>query len=308
MESHSIQRGQGTDVVFCSDNNYLPHCASAVVSLLENEPRVDPVFVIVSGIDQSAVSDFTAHIWKSFQKKVEILEASQERLEKVHTSGHINSSTYLRFMVPELLPLDVQFVLYLDSDLIVTGPFVDLLPLDQIGDEERDPLEEEPALWAVPEEVGGHLREKGFDVEQYFNAGVLFVNVPMWRKERLSQRLFEAEALYREDIVFWDQDVLNIVLAGRWREMNRALNGLWHNRDDATRIVHFSSNRKPWHFGAARSERYLYASYRRKTNFLPYRKEWNTVSFLSGKLPQPVFLLLKVAKNKLMGLWKTRAQ
>ena len=56
---------------------------------------------------------------------------------------------------------------------------------------------------------------------KYFNAGVLLINMDEWRKNHHGDCLRSFAATFGDDVSlkYSNQDVLNIVLAGHWREL-----------------------------------------------------------------------------------------
>jgi lipopolysaccharide biosynthesis glycosyltransferase len=102
-------------------------------------------------------------------------------------------------------------------------------------------------------------RAVGLDPDTpYFNAGVMVVDLPLWRS--LDIRTQAIAYLQRTDITvtLFDQEALNAVVAGRWRELPPIWNATryWyksHRRTgpyasvlDEARILHFLSEDKPW--------------------------------------------------------------
>ena len=43
----------------------------------------------------------------------------------------------------------------------------------------------------------------------YFNAGVMFIDYEKWKNETSVREFLELIDLYKDKIIFWDQDVLN---------------------------------------------------------------------------------------------------
>src|SRR6202035_1702072 len=82
----------------------------------------------------------------------------------------------------------------------------------------------EPTMWA-------RLGALGIaDPHQYFNAGVLLMNLSLMRNEQTVdkiERLVEAKG---DELTWFDQDALNVVTAGRWSPLHprwNAQNSYW---------------------------------------------------------------------------------
>jgi lipopolysaccharide biosynthesis glycosyltransferase len=155
---------------------------------------------------------------------------------------------YARLLLDELLPAEVERVLYLDSDLYVRAPVEQLLELDLQGH----------TLAAAPEPGRHHLvrgddmrtRNGPFDpADPYFNSGVLLIDRRAWGGAHLQDYLAELRRTGQLDTLFHDQDVLNLRFRGDWLR----LDPLWNltKPHPALRaldpyIVHYTTGMKPW--------------------------------------------------------------
>ena len=110
-----------------------------------------------------------------------------------------------------------------------------------------------------------NFRELGLKPDAaYFNAGILLVDLDAWRRENLSTRMLECLDQHRQHVRWWDQYALNVVLAGRWGQLDPRWNQgshvfiypTWEQspldrqtfeqmRDDPY-IVHYTTRFKPW--------------------------------------------------------------
>jgi lipopolysaccharide biosynthesis glycosyltransferase len=184
------------------------------------------------------------------------------------TSFRISETTYLRLLIPKLLPDRCRRAIYLDADLVVAR---DLTP-----------------LWTLPMEGHAVLAVQDFSIQQldhpkgvrrhrdlglrgdapYFNAGVLVLDLERWRRQGIAGQVFDYLHDYRDDVNEVDQDGLNAVLAGQWKPLDLR----WNQQSnvehlerwpasplkDAARalgpallhapfIVHYTGASKPWH-------------------------------------------------------------
>jgi len=190
------------------------------------------------------------------------------------THGHVSVATYYRIAVPRLLPADVDRAVYLDSDLVVLADLGALFDTD-LGDR---PLAAavDVAVPTVSAPFGlRNFRELGLAPDvPYFNAGVLVMDLDRWRRDDVSGQAFAYLRRHGEQIRFWDQDVLNAVLAGAFRALDPRWNQLPFVFDANRRmpfgpdvlelllrdprIVHFATASKPWHLSCAHPRRDLF--------------------------------------------------
>jgi lipopolysaccharide biosynthesis glycosyltransferase len=187
-------------------------------------------------------------------------EPSPTALDALQAWGRMTSTTYHRLLLPQLLPRDVTRAIWLDCDLLVTTDLVRLWETDLGGCHllaVRDPV-----VPLVSSRYGiRRWRELGISRDApYFNAGVMLLDVDRWRNDDIGG---VAGDYLRQapDVMFWDQEGLNAVLPGRWRELDSRWNRMASamRRSDteeahaAAWIVHFSGALKPWRLPEPRS-------------------------------------------------------
>ncbi|MET1041701.1 MAG: glycosyltransferase [Acidimicrobiales bacterium] len=175
-------------------------------------------------------------------------------------SDWISSAAYLRLDLIHACG-EAGRAIYLDCDLVGLG---DLQPL---LDAETGPI-----LAAVQDPGQPHLGEgeaiPGFEHlgiprgREYFNTGVMVIDVQAWRDEEIAERCRTFLVESPQHARFWDQDALNVVLEDRWLRLPSELNAFpvsafpeWfdeparaalHKTEEAALILHFNGPIKPW--------------------------------------------------------------
>jgi lipopolysaccharide biosynthesis glycosyltransferase len=273
------------NVVFGSDKGYIAHLAVALCSLFDNNPDLAlNVYILNSDIDPPSWKKIQS-IADRYDQKLIDLKVSEKDLEGLVTTWHFTLATYYRLFIPEKLSVDR--VLYLDVDIVVNGSIRELYRTD-LGDS---------FLAAVREpDFDRHEQLEMSKQANYFNAGVMVINLDKWREERLKESVIAMVKRKPEAMVFSDQCGINSVVNGRWTEVDPKFNlvhfyaredlsnfkGMFPDNvlDDARRhpvIIHFSGASKPWHFHRKHPFRHLYWKYRRKTPFTRYFSEDLTI-------------------------------
>ena len=264
-------------LVFGADDNYACPMAVSIYSALANlEPGWSvELFIIDGGITadskrriESVVSasqvDVTLHWYQPAKESLAGLPVS---------NSWLSASTYLRFWIPEILPASYEKAIYLDSDLLVEASLSDLW---------RKPFDAATALavqdfW-IPyvscERGVKHYDALGLDsTAPYFNGGVLVLNIARWRSEGVTEKAIRYLKEYGEDVNHEDQESLNVVLSGKWNELDLTWNvphyvdhDSWLSRIQSipdspfkervmskltdlrrnSRIRHFVTGAKPW--------------------------------------------------------------
>ncbi len=218
--------------------------------------------VVDGGIDRGTRERLIAS-WNDPRLHVEWRAPALNGME-VPITGRIPALTYARLRVPALVPQGCARAIVLDADQIVltdlgrlaTDPFEGALVLSP-----RDAFI--PSVSSANGLAG--FRELGLSPDApYFTGALMVVDVPGWRRERVSERTIAYVAENAARLRTYDQDALNAVLAGRFKELDprwqvqpRALSlspGVTPHLDAGTRarlaadpwVVHFSGRLKPW--------------------------------------------------------------
>ena len=269
------------NIVTSCDNAYAQHTTVLLKSLFKNNQNTCKIFILVP-------NDFTHH--RSLERNLNLhasdlefleINLSQNALFKV--SRHITVASYFRLFLDKVIPASVSRVIYLDSDILVNGPLDELWTVD---------LQDHPIAAATDSIVNSQpLREeikkkiRLTPTSNYFNAGVLVVDLNRWRNARLGQRALDFALDYPDLLTYWDQCALNHVVNGQFQELTREWNfQTYHLRWSADRkctldslrevdlakIIHFIGPAKPWLFRTNHPMKWLYWEYLRETEWCDY--------------------------------------
>lgn len=191
-----------------------------------------------------------------FDNKLVSVKIEPSYFAQYKTLNHISTSTYYRLLIPQLI--DVDRILYLDCDMIVDGN------LESVYFSEF----ENKIICAVQDlyiEFVTHHYPFAPEFEHYFNAGLLLIDVKHWRKENITLQALELAEKYQDQLLYADQDILNLVLHKKWKILPKEYNlqlaarfalaksGLSKLIDVAENlagkppvIFHYTTWRKPW--------------------------------------------------------------
>lgn len=237
------------DIVCACDEKFLPHTATMLCSLFENNDSELHIFLLHNHISQKKLDILSKFIEKK-NNLFTAIEIDETLIGNLMVSQHASIANYYRLLIPEVLPDSIDKVLYLDSDLIVRKDITELWNIDL----------KNYSIAAV-EDLGftGHTRLKMPLGSKYFNSGVMLINLARWRKDNIHFKVIDFIGKYPDRIRFWDQDGLNAILANQWKALPIKWN-VQHNyffpqgmeiryadinADPA--IVHFSGEgTKPW--------------------------------------------------------------
>ena len=108
------------------DNNYIRHCGVMLRSLFEANRGEDlHVYVVHSDLDPQQWGVLVAYL-AEFLPSVSFLHVTPDLLGDVPLHDHLTLATNFRLLFPKILPAGVTKLIFLDSDLIVNGPLLDL--------------------------------------------------------------------------------------------------------------------------------------------------------------------------------------
>jgi|WetSurMetagenome_2_1015567.scaffolds.fasta_scaffold11041_1 lipopolysaccharide biosynthesis glycosyltransferase len=267
-------------VVIACDESYLPHAATMLCSLLENNIVSIKIFLLHDGIKNKKLRLLEQFINK-YNAEFEAFEFHDNVLSSLKINDHFTTLNYYRIFIPEILPADIGKVIYLDCDLIVRKPIDALWNIDL----------ENHLLAAVEnafneEQRGNQNRQLGLPPNSpYFNSGVMLIDVCKWRQESIHSRVINFITNYPGKISYVDQDGLNAVLCDQWLKLPL----IWNLQSPIfiepelrlrfaetisdPAIVHFTGDGiKPWQESTFQYSFYLeYNKYRHKTPWPRYK-------------------------------------
>lgn len=236
------------NIAFAINNSYVPHLEIALFSLLENNKSADIKIYIIS-------SDISAFRRKRLERlcdlfknaTVDFIELSEDIFKDLKVIEHFSRDMYVRYLLPNLLP-DSDKVLYLDADILVTGGLARLYDLD-IDDYFAAGVRD---IGISKAQFKDYLKELGLGNENYFNSGVLLLNLDYLRRNDIVNKLFSKTKELNDSLRHPDQDVINIVFRNKIKEVANK----WNFQDEDRKlykqskirptIIHYTTARKPW--------------------------------------------------------------
>lgn len=207
------------NVVYSSMDNYAPYLGISIVSLLENNRDVDVhIFVLSIGILHEN-KKLLHKICEQYGQTLSIIEANElsDKFGMVVNTGGFGVASVNRLFVASYLPETIDKVIYIDCDTIVRKS---LLPL--WNQELNDNYFIAVADFAMPQTWTEKLGLASSDL--YYNAGVMIINLQLWRKNSLEDKFVSYYIENNDRIQYADQDVLNYCCYGRIKDMNVTYN------------------------------------------------------------------------------------
>ena len=226
------------NIVYSSSEYYLRPTLVSVFSLLKNSRKSHTIFLLSSGVCDKSKAVFT-NLVQSMGSIPEILEidtvleskAIEFNLPKMRN----NYSTYARLFLSEIL--DVESVLLIDSDTLVVGEVEDIL----------DEITDDGVMFAARDFVISNKYSRHEDAElsssNYFNMGILFVNLKNWREQNLTS-IIKNSYDHTHTLKIADQTIVNKYLSQFITEIGLRFNWYTYFRYDFSYEFYCRQNNK----------------------------------------------------------------
>lgn len=195
------------NVLYACDENYAPFAGISMTSLFMNNRDLDRirVYLVLDHVSDKNKARYQ-ELARQYGREVVLIDAQDvvEKIKALNIPMYRGSyTTNFRLFFTDYINDPMEKLLYVDCDTLITGSLRPLLELD-MGDN-----------WLGMVMGSMMLRcRKIFDYQAPYNAGVLLINVDLWRKEAVAEKLLDHTMHVRAQYVNPDQDLLNVVCAG----------------------------------------------------------------------------------------------
>ena len=248
-------------VFFASDKNYVPYLTVAIKSLVDRTTANNEYRIYILSAD--LIYEDIAEI-KSYEKdnvKIEIVDVNEKIAsirEKVALRDYYSVSIYFRLFIPSMFP-QYDKVIYADSDIVLNSDIADLYKNDI----------ENNYLGAILDEVVYtnqdfiYYVKNALDVDetQYFNSGVLIMNLKKFRENEIEDDFYRWVNTYQFGSVAPDQDYLNCICKNSVKYLPKGWNKMPTGEnlsDDKIYLIHYNMFMKPWKYDGLMYENYFW--------------------------------------------------
>lgn len=201
-------------IVLSSSNEFMPYCATAMVSVLENVSKERYVHFYILSYD---ISPSSKKIIEKIKRKnkcsityTEFDETILDTFNNIHTPPHVSKMTYARCFIPTFLP-DVDKAIFLDCDIIVRTDISELYDID-LGN----------YYFGAVEDIGtAAISQRLFQNNDcYYTCGVLLINCKQMRKDNYLEKLKEINPERSKLYLLCDQDILNDIFHNKFYKIS----------------------------------------------------------------------------------------
>lgn len=255
-EREAVQGGSPFNIAYGIDKNFLFGCGVSIASVLLHNRDMDFVFHVFIDVLPEAEKQHFSQLAKDNKTCIQIHIVNCDRLKAFPTTKNWSVAMYFRFIIGDYFIGQQSRVLYLDADIVCQGSINELSTL-ALGDSVAGVVPERDKTWWLSrsQSLECPAIENG-----YFNSGVLLLNIPAWASEYVSGKAMSllSDKNVTRKLSFMDQDILNIILAGKVTfiaakyntqfSLNYELKDAFINPiNDATVLIHYVGPTKPWH-------------------------------------------------------------
>ena len=199
-------------IMYTFNDNFVPQTAASIISILENNQSAKTInfHLVIMDVSPENRQKLQTMI-ENYHRKVYFHE-----LQDLDTyfgfsfdTGKFHPIVLSRLLVDQLLPKNIDRLLYIDGDTICRGSLQALFGMDLQG----------KIIGMALESTFG-LKNKtslGLEDTYYYNAGVLLIDLHQWRQAKIGQKIIEFFRTEKDHKTFRynDQDILNCFFKDR---------------------------------------------------------------------------------------------
>ena len=144
--------------------------------------------------------------------------------------GHGSTANYYRLFFSDIVDFQSSKILYLDLDILILSDLSKLYNKD---------LEDHV--------IGAHGSDK-----KNFNSGIMLIDIAKWIDADVPKQTLKIINEENISLTWWDNDILNHIFFGKWKEIGNAWNFMpnyFMDKSISPSIVHFAGASKPWQRG-----------------------------------------------------------
>lgn len=249
------------NILVTLNSNYLKPLKIMLNSLFINNPRdVFNIYLMHSSISYEELEDLDNYI-RIHGSKLTIINIDEDCFSDAPILLHYTKEMYYRLLAFKFLPSELDRILYLDPDILIINQIKELYDMDM-----GDNLYAAAYHNLITVKEINKIRLNPYQIDAYYNSGVLLMNLNLQRKVIDEQEIFEFVDKNRAKLIMPDQDILNALYSKKIKSLDEKI----YNYDARyyryykiitggtcdmdyiirnTAIIHFCGKKKPWKKG-----------------------------------------------------------
>ncbi|MDI6619774.1 MAG: glycosyltransferase family 8 protein [Clostridiales bacterium] len=187
-----------------------------------------------------------------------VIKMHNEDFNKAPVTSYYTKEIYYRLLAFKFLPSNLHRILYLDPDILVINPIRKLYDTDISGYLYAAAFHNRMSTKEV-----NKLRLFPYNIEEYFNSGVLLMNLDLQRQKIDEKEIYGFVSSNKNRLILPDQDIINALYSKQIKKIDEVLFNydaryyIYYkiaskgvvNMDYIiynTSIIHFCGKKKPW--------------------------------------------------------------
>ena len=314
MAQYTEKERISMNIVYTTNEAFVAKVAASICSIFENNKTQDDIriFIVGQGISEESKKRLL-EMGDTYSRTVTIipLQSIDTYIEFEFDTGGWNSIVLARLFLDKLLPKEIEKVLYLDGDTINLAPLEELWNTD---------LDGHVLGGCIEATVNKKQRENlGMVHLPYINAGVLLINLKLWRRDQTGQKILTYYKDNSGKLFANDQDAINGTLKNDilylnprynfyniywfypYRVLRRLMGDAYYYSEKEVEyaiaypaIIHYLGEERPWRRGNTHKYKKEYLKYLSvtpwhgepmETGWERYFALWNLFNKVVGRFP-----------------------
>lgn len=231
-------------IAFGIDNNFIIGTGVLIYSILQQTKHNISFHIFTDSISDDDIFYFKSLCTEYSNIIVNIYYLNPQKFNQLPTFYIWSKAIYYRFLISKYLSSKIDIVLYLDSDILCLNNFDSLFQID---------LKKYIACVVPDNPYMLDYAKINFNLQTpyYFNSGFMLINLKNWEENHISEQAFKL-LTQKNKFKYFDQDVLNILLANKTIPLEKKYNTIYRLADmrnsisENTIFLHYTGSTKPW--------------------------------------------------------------
>jgi lipopolysaccharide biosynthesis glycosyltransferase len=235
--------------VYCFDKNYYKQGFSSIISLLDTSLEKINIIIIYNLNPENIEIPLVVKRHKNLSK-IKVFEFKDNNFNFPNLdNNHISAATYYRLFIDNYISNNTKTIFYIDADIIFLKNSISLFKKcsEKLNNSNFVIAARTEKYFSDDQnEVFSRLNIN----QKYFNAGVLIINLKLWREQNIQEKLIQEMKKIENLIIHWDQDVMNSFFNGDYQELNNNLNfdsSDFNELNNNVKLLHYIGSNKPWY-------------------------------------------------------------
>lgn len=246
------------NILVTLNSNYINPLRVMLKSLFINNPKEQfNIYIMHSSLTNKELYSIKSMV-ESEGHSLHIISMEGDYFKDAPVVMHYSKEMYYRLLASKFLPAGIDRILYLDPDILIINSIRDLYDT---------PIDDYLFAAAYHDRVSvksiNRIRLRPYDIEAYYNSGVLLFNLKLQRDIIDENEIFDFVEKNKNTLILPDQDILNAL----YSKSIKPVDEIMYNYDPRyynyykiisngkydmnyiiynSSIIHFCGKQKPW--------------------------------------------------------------